>query len=70
MLIKEKQSALEKQYLADATDHSTYKKVLLLQRIADVEGISGVQAVTEDHDPNGNLNKAGGYTACIYFLVH
>lgn len=24
-------------------------------------------AVTEDHDPNGNLNKSGGYTACIYF---
>ena len=42
----------------------------VIQRIADVEGISGVQAVTEDHDPNGNLNKAGGYTACIYFLVH
>ena len=39
----------------------------VIQRIADVESISGVQAVTEDHDPNGNLNKAGGYTACIYF---
>lgn len=23
--------------------------------------------VTEDNDPNGNLNKAGGYTSTVYF---
>lgn len=32
-----------------------------------VENIVDISAVTEDNDPNGNLNKAGGYTAQIYF---
>ncbi len=39
----------------------------IIQRVQDIEGVSGTQAVTEDHDPNGNLNKDGGYTATIYF---
>ena len=39
----------------------------VVQRLQGVDGISGYQAVTEDHDPNGNLNKQGGYTAAIYF---
>lgn len=38
----------------------------VLKRVANVEHITGVQAVTEEHDPNGNLNKAGGYTATVY----
>lgn len=38
----------------------------VLKRVAKVKHITGVQAVTEEHDPNGNLNKAGGYTATIY----
>lgn len=32
-----------------------------------ISGINGMAVVTEDHDPNGNLHKAGGYTACVYF---
>lgn len=32
-----------------------------------VENIVDISAVTEDNDPNGHLNKAGGYTAQIYF---
>lgn len=32
-----------------------------------VENIVDISAVTEDNDPNGNLNKAGGYTAQVYF---
>lgn len=32
-----------------------------------VSTITGTQAVTEDNDPNESLNKAGGYTAAIYF---
>lgn len=32
-----------------------------------VDKIKGVSAVTEDNDPNGNLNKAGGYTSTVYF---
>lgn len=39
----------------------------VINRIQGVETISGVEAVTEDNDPNGNLGKAGGYTAAIYF---
>jgi flagellar basal body-associated protein FliL len=39
----------------------------IIQRLQGIDGISACQAVTEDHDPNGNLNKQGGYTAAIYF---
>lgn len=39
----------------------------VVQRLQGIDGISACQAVTEDHDPNGNLNKQGGYTAAIYF---
>jgi hypothetical protein len=35
-----------------------------LNRVPTVDDIS---AVTEDDDPNGQLNKAGGYTADVYF---
>lgn len=39
----------------------------VIERIKDIDTIIGVEAVTEDNDPNGNLGKAGGYTAAIYF---
>lgn len=39
----------------------------IVQRLKDVPNIFGYQAVTEDHDPNGNLNKQGGYTSTVYF---
>lgn len=35
----------------------------------EVSSISEIQAVTENHDPNGNLNKSGGYTSSVYFSV-
>ena len=35
-----------------------------LETVADIDGIA---AATEDHDPNGNLHKDGGYTAQVYF---
>lgn len=35
-----------------------------LKTISDIEAIS---AVTEENDPNGHLNKDGGYTASVYF---
>lgn len=40
----------------------------IIQRISGVEHIQTPTAVTEDTDPNGNLNKQGGYTATVYFL--
>lgn len=39
----------------------------VIQRVSGLPNITGVEAVTEDNDPNGNLGKAGGYTACVYF---
>jgi prefoldin subunit 5 len=39
----------------------------VIQRITGLANITGVEAVTENNDPNGNLGKAGGYTACVYF---
>lgn len=37
------------------------------ERIKTIPTITGVQSVTEANDPNGNLNKQGGYTASVYF---
>lgn len=37
------------------------------ERLKEVDTVTGVQSVTEANDPNGNLNKQGGYTASIYF---
>lgn len=39
----------------------------VVTRLQNVDEITGIQAVTEDNDPNGNLNKSGGYTADVYF---
>lgn len=35
--------------------------------LKEVSGIVDIQGITEDNDPNGNLNKAGGYTSQTYF---
>lgn len=39
----------------------------VIERLTGLPNITGVEAVTEDNDPNGNLNKDGGYTATVYF---
>ena len=39
----------------------------VIERIKDIDTVTGVEAVTEDNDPNGDLGKSGGYTAAIYF---
>lgn len=39
----------------------------VIQCLQTIPEITGISAVTEDNDPNGNLNKAGGYTATVYF---
>lgn len=38
------------------------------ERLKEIDTITGVQSVTESNDPNGKLNKQGGYTASIYFV--
>lgn len=64
--VKEKLLALENSILQQKQIIAPEEN-FIIQRIQGVEGVSGIQAVTEDHDPNGNLNKAGGYTASVYF---
>ena len=39
----------------------------VVARLKTVPGIVNIAAVTEDHDPNGQLNKAGGYTSTVFF---
>ena len=39
----------------------------VIKCLEKVPNVTGISAVTEDNDPNGNLNKAGGYTAQVYF---
>lgn len=42
-------------------------EAFIVERLQGIPTITGMAAVTEDHDPNGNLNKAGGYTTCVFF---
>ena len=37
------------------------------ERLSRISEIGEIQAATEDNDPNGGLNKAGSYTAAVYF---
>lgn len=64
--VNDKKTALENsiQQMKQITNPS---EDFVIQRLQGIDGISGYQAVTEDHDPNGNLNKQGGYTAAVYF---
>ena len=39
-------------------------------RLSNVNGITGIQAVTEELDSDDLLGKEGGFFACIYFTVH
>lgn len=60
------QDALEtsiKQYsLVDAPSEA-----YIIQCLGKIPNIVDISAVTEDNDPNGMLNKAGGYTAQVFF---
>lgn len=42
----------------------------VIERLENVEGITGISAVTEENDPNGNLGKAGSYTAQVFFTYN
>lgn len=39
----------------------------VIECIDGLPNITGYEAATEDNDPNGNLNKQGGYTAAVFF---
>ena len=37
------------------------------KQLSSIDEIYDIEVVTEEHDPNRNLHKDGGYTVCIYF---
>jgi hypothetical protein len=49
----------------DLTNNPTVKDVK--SAITGIDSIKNIEIVTEDHDPNGQLVKQGGYTGCLYF---
>ena len=60
------QKALEDS-IAQLKQVTNPSEAFVIQRITGLPNITGVEAVTEPNDPNGKLNKAGGYTATVYF---
>ena len=64
--ISEKQTAYQNRVL-QMKQITNPNEDFVIQRLKGIPNISGYQAVTEDHDPNGNLNKQGGYTSTVYF---
>lgn len=42
-------------------------EAFIIERIMDIDTITGYAGVTEENDPNGMLNKPGGYTSTVYF---
>lgn len=41
----------------------------VMERLNGVEGITGMQAVSEEDNPDGLLKADGGYSSCVYFTV-
>jgi hypothetical protein len=39
----------------------------VISRLGQVSDVSDIQAATEEKDPNKSLNKAGSYTAAVFF---
>ena len=64
--ISEKQTAYQNSVL-QMKQITNPNEDFVIQRLKGIPNISGYQAVTEDHDPNGNLNNQGGYTSTVYF---
>lgn len=42
----------------------------VVSRLEEIADISGVEAVTPENNPDGLLDKEGGYTDCVYFSLH
>lgn len=43
------------------------EEAYVIKCLKTIKDIDGIAAATEDHDPNGNLHKDGGYTSQVYF---
>lgn len=46
---------------------TAHTEAYVIERLRAVDLVQDISAVTEDNDPNGNLNKQGGYTAQVFF---
>ncbi|MEG2575891.1 MAG: hypothetical protein RSA41_07645, partial [Christensenella sp.] len=64
--LSDKKAALEKSIKQYALVNAP-TEAYIIECLGDVQNVIDISAVTEDNDPNGNLNKAGGYTAQVYF---
>lgn len=64
--IQEKQKALEDSILV-LKQITNPSEDFVKERLQKIDSITSIQSVTEDNDPNGNLNKQGGYTSSTYF---
>ena len=64
--LSEKQATLERSIKQYALVNAP-TEVYIVECLKKVPNVIDISAVTEDNDPNGHLNKAGGYTAQIYF---
>lgn len=63
--LEESRRALERS-IAQFQQVTNPSEAFVIERIQHLPSVAGVQAVTEDNDPNGNLGKQGGYTATVY----
>ena len=69
----ERIEALRKKHEAVVVNAKRYQLVnnpteaYIIQCLQTIPEIINISAVTEDNDPNGQLNKPGGYTATVYF---
>ncbi len=64
--LQKKQDALDKSIQQYELVNNPSEKYVI-KCLKKVPHITGISAVTEDNDPNGHLNKEGGYTAQVYF---
>ena len=64
--LKETTNALQKSIKQYALVNAP-SEAYVIKCLKKVKGVINISAVTEDNDPNGNLNKAHSYTAAVYF---
>lgn len=64
--LADKKAALEKSIKQYALVNAP-TEAYIIECLEKVENVVGISAATEGNDPNGHLNKAGGYTAQIFF---
>ena len=64
--LKENTAALQKSIKQNALVNAP-SEAYIIKCLKNVKGVINISAVTEDNDPNGNLNKAHSYTAAVYF---